>query len=52
MVDDSGNTFSTFYSGCKFDPEVGDKFTIMGTVKAHKEFKGWKSTMLIRVKVI
>ena len=52
MVDDSGNTFSTFYSGCKFDPEVGDKFTIKGTVKAHKEFKGWKSTMLIRVKVI
>ena len=51
MVDDSGNTFTTFYSGYKFEPEVGDKFTIKGTVKAHKEFKGWKSTMLIRVKV-
>jgi len=51
MVDDFGNTFTTFYSGYKFEPEVGDKFTIKGTVKAHKEFKGWKSTMLIRVKV-
>jgi len=52
MVDDSGNTFTTFYSGYKFEPEVGDKLTIKGTVKAHKEFKGWKSTMLTRVKVI
>jgi hypothetical protein len=52
MVDDSGNTFTTFYSGNKFEPEVGDKFTIKGTVKAHKEFKGWKSTMLTRVKVV
>jgi len=51
MVDDSGNTFTTFYSGYKFEPEVGDKFTIKGTVKAHKEFKGWKSTMLTRVGV-
>ena len=52
MVDDSGNTFTTFYSGHKFEPEIGDKFTIKGTVKAHKEFKGWKSTMLTRVKVV
>ena len=35
----------------KFEPEVGDKFTIKGTVKDHKEFKGWKSTMLTRVKM-
>ena len=52
MVDDLGNTFTTFYSGYKFEPEIGDKLTIKGTVKAHKEFKGWKSTMLTRVKVI
>ena len=51
MVDDSGNTFTTFYSGNKFEPEVGDKLTIKGTVKDHKEFKGWKSTMLTRVKM-
>ena len=51
MVDDSGNTFTTFYSGNKFGPEVGDKLTIKGTVKDHKEFKGWKSTMLTRVKM-
>jgi len=52
MIDDLGNTFTTFYSGYKFEPEVGDNLTIKGTVKAHKEFKGWKSTMLIRVKVV
>ena len=52
MVDSSGNTFTTFYSGYKLDPEIGDKFTIKGTIKAHKEFKGWKSTMLTRVRVI
>ena len=52
MIDGLGNTFTTFYSGYKFEPEVGDKFTIKGTIKAHKKFKGWKSTMLTRVKVI
>jgi hypothetical protein len=52
MTDTDGNTFTTFYSGYKFEPEIGDKFTIKGTVKAHKEFKGWKSTMLTRVKVV
>ena len=52
MVDNDGNTFTTFYSGYKFEPEIGDKFTVKGTIKAHKEFKGWKSTMLTRVKVI
>jgi len=52
MVDDVGNTFTTFYSGYKFEPKVGDKFTIKGTVKAHKEFKGWKNTMLTRVKMV
>jgi RNase P/RNase MRP subunit p29 len=52
MVDDLGNTFTTFYSGYKFEPEIGDKLTIKGTVKAHKEFKGWKSTMLTRVTVV
>ena len=52
MVDDDGNTLTTFYSGHKFEPEVGDKLTITGTVKDHKKFKGWKSTMLTRVKVV
>jgi hypothetical protein len=52
MIDGLGNTFTTFYSGYKFEPEVGDKLTIKGTIKAHKKFKGWKSTMLTRVKVI
>ena len=50
MVDDDGNTLTTFYSGHRFEPEVGDKLTITGTIKDHKEFKGWKSTMLTRVK--
>ena len=52
MIDTDGNTLTTFYSGYKFEPKVGDKFTIKGTVKAHKEFKGWKNTMLTRVKMV
>ena len=49
FVDTSGNTFVTFSSG-KFDPEIGTKLTIIGTVKSHDDFKGFKSTMLKRVK--
>ena len=49
FVDVSGNTFVTFSSG-KFDPGVGNKLTITGTVKSHDDFKGFKSTMLKRVK--
>ena len=49
FVDTSGNTFVTFSSG-KFDPELGTKLTIAGTVKSHDDFKGFKSTMLKRVK--
>jgi hypothetical protein len=49
FVDASGNTFVTFNSG-RFDPEIGSKLTITGTVKSHDDFKGFKSTMLKRVK--
>jgi hypothetical protein len=50
FVDASGNTYSTFSSSYKFAPEINDKLTISGTVKSHDEFKGFKSTMLKRVK--
>ena len=50
MVDTDGNTFTTFYSGYNAEPEIGDKISISGTVKKHDIFKGWKSTVLKRVK--
>jgi len=50
FVDATGNTYSTFSSSYKFAPEIGDKLKISGTVKSHDEFKGFKSTMLKRVK--
>jgi RecJ-like exonuclease len=50
MVDTDGNTFTTFYSGYNAEPEIGDKISISGTVKKHDIFKGWKSTILKRVK--
>lgn len=49
FVDATGNTFVTFNSG-SLDPEVGSKIKITGTVKSHDDFKGFKSTMLKRVK--
>ena len=50
MADTDGNTFTTFYSGYNAEPEIGDKISISGTVKKHDIFKGWKSTVLKRVK--
>ena len=50
FVDANGNTYSTFSSSYKFAPEISDKLTISGEVKSHDEFKGFKSTMLKRVK--
>ena len=50
MVDASGNTFTTFTTSEKFQPEIGEKFKIAGTVKKHDEWNNMKSTMLTRVK--
>ena len=50
MVDTTGNTFTTFTTSESFQPTIGDKFKIKGTVKSHNEWKGFKSTLLTRVK--
>jgi hypothetical protein len=35
-----------------FSAEKGESFTVRGTVKAHKEFRGTKETVLIRAAVV
>ena len=46
--DASGNVYKTFYSGYKWNCEVGDEVSLTGTVKKHGEYKGRKDTMLNR----
>ena len=41
----------TWFSTVNVDKEVGDVFTLAGTVKDHSEYKGIKSTVLSRCKV-
>ena len=53
MLDDSGRTIvwfssSSYCAGMKADGE----YTIVGTIKKHDEFNGWKQTIVTRVKVI
>lgn len=50
-VDSDDNKLTTYYSGYKWEMEQGEKATIDGTVKAHKEYKGTKQTVLTRVSV-
>jgi len=45
------NIYNWFCSGITPDLEKGDLVKISATVKEHKEWKGQKSTVLIRVKV-
>lgn len=52
MVDAFGNTFTTFTTNQKFQPEIGEKFKIVGTVKKHDVWNEMKSTMLTRVKSV
>ena len=53
MQDDKGNVFTWFASTGKTSMrmEVGQPYTISGTVKKHQEWKGLKETMLSRVKI-
>ena len=46
------NVVTTFYSGHEWDPEVGDRLVLRGTVKKLGEFRGVKETTLNRVKVV
>ena len=41
----------TWFSTVDVDKEIGDVFTLAGTVKDHSEYKGIKSTVLSRCKV-
>jgi hypothetical protein len=43
-----GNAYKTFYTGNKWSAMTGDTVLINGTVKAHDEYKGKKSTLLTR----
>lgn len=54
FVDDSGNVFvwkSTSYTGLASD-DIGKRFSVKGTVKAHNEYNGEKQTTLSRCKVV
>jgi hypothetical protein len=53
LMDDTGHMFKWFASRDALGGDVTDTFqTITGTVKAHEEYQGQKSTVLTRVKVV
>jgi len=49
MKDDNGNIYTWFNSGGN-RLELGSKYSIVGSIKKHDEYKGEKSTVLTRVK--
>lgn len=49
MADDEGNIYTSFYSGCKFDFDKGEKVILTGTVKKHDEYNEVKQTVLNRI---
>ena len=49
--DEAGNEL-TWFTSTLLDKEVGEVFKIRGTIKSHNEYKGKKSTILTRVKVV
>lgn len=52
MITEDGNVVKWFASSEKLGEDVGARFVIRGTVKAHKEWEGMKSTQLTRCSVI
>lgn len=48
MLDHQGNVLSTFYSGSKTIPAVGEKCVLRATVKKHEEYKGTRQTQVSR----
>lgn len=52
MITEDGNVVKWFASSEKLGEETGARFVIRGTVKAHKEWEGMKSTQLTRCSVI
>lgn len=51
LRDEEGRTLIWFATGAD-ELEVGGKYRILGTVKKHEEYKGWKQTTLTRVKAL
>lgn len=52
MVGPAGHRFTTFYSGHKFDPKVGETVNIKATIKKHDEYKGETATIINRVAMV
>lgn len=52
MITEEGNIVKWFASSEKLGEDVGARFVIRGTVKAHKTWEGMKSTQLTRCSVI
>jgi len=52
LRDGTGNVFAWFASGVRTDEfEPGRSYSLAGTVKAHKEFRGVPETHLTRVRM-
>ena len=49
--DENENIYTWFTTSATFQKEIGDTFTLKGTVKKHDEFKGTKTTVLTRCRV-
>lgn len=52
MITEEGNVVKWFASNDTLGEEIGARFVIRGTVKAHKEWEGMKSTSLTRCTII
>lgn len=52
MITDEGNVVKWFASNDTLGEEIGARFVIKGTVKAHKEWEGMKSTSLTRCTIV
>lgn len=51
FTDTDGNVF-VWKTANDINHEIGDKFTIKGTIKEHSEYSGTKQTIITRVKVV
>lgn len=51
FTDNDGNVF-VWKTANDINHEIGDKFTIKGTVKEHSDYRGTKQTILTRVKCV
>ena len=49
LVGSEGHRFTSFYSGNKFNPAAGEKFTVKATIKDHDDYDGINQTLLNRI---